>query len=225
MLNGNLHLMLGRLAGDRRQGLEIGEQVARVGCGHALIRRVRKRRIVVTAVRRRALPERGDEIGLGPGADAVLRIGRDVRHGQRAERRLHGEPAAEPGLVVLAGAHVARRAAAGEEHGLAVVQIGRVGGQRAGRNGRRNGHEPEHRTGDHRQGDHQDRKLAHHRRPSSPVRNRKRHLRGRRHPTKDEGGRHAGSRPRERQTDATTGACDRCCDSRRNSCAPRRSAP
>src|SRR5262249_60638550 len=85
-----------RRALDRRQRLEIAEQVAQVFQLHVLIRRVGKRRIVVAAVGRGALPHGGGGIRLAPVADALLWVGRDGRGEERAERRLQrqGDPAA-----------------------------------------------------------------------------------------------------------------------------------
>ena len=148
MLNGNGTSCAAHLALHRRQRFQIGEQVAHVVEPHALVGRVGKRRIVVTAVRRGALQHRGDEIRLAPFADAVVAIGRDVRRIERAERRFQPEPAAELGLVLLIGRRVAGRAAARVEHGLAVFEIGRMRGKRARRHRRRDGHDPEHADAD-----------------------------------------------------------------------------
>src|SRR5690348_16907906 len=66
------HRLLARLSADRRQGLEVGEQVAHVGERHVLIGAIRKDGIVMLARWRSAFGERGDEIGLAPAADAVV---------------------------------------------------------------------------------------------------------------------------------------------------------
>ena len=95
-------------------------------------------------------------------ADAVVAVGRDVGHIERAERRLQAEPAAEPRLVVLARRGVAGRAAAGEEHGLAVVEVGRVRAERARRHRAGNGEHPERGEADDRGGDRQQEQFAQH---------------------------------------------------------------
>ncbi len=115
--------------------------------------------------RRRALPHRGDEIGLAPSADAVSRMRRDVGRIEGAERRLQGKAAAEPGLVLLVRNGMTGRAAAGIEHGLAVSEVGRARGERVGGKRRRRGDEPERRGGDDRRRHCQDHELAQHRRP------------------------------------------------------------
>src|SRR5262249_34139657 len=71
-------VVITHLALHRRQRLEIGKQVAHVLQPHALVRGVRKGRIVMAAVVRGALPHGGDEIRLAPIADAVVAVGRDV---------------------------------------------------------------------------------------------------------------------------------------------------
>ena len=117
----------------------------------------------MAAVRRRALDHGGDEVRLAPTADAVDRIGRDVRGIERAERRLQREAAAELELVVLAGRGVAGGAAAGKEHRPAVGLVRRVRPERARRHDHRHGDQPEHADAQH-YGDHrQDQKLAQHR--------------------------------------------------------------
>ena len=115
------------------------------------------------AVGRRALGHRGDEVRFAPLADAVVRIGRDVRHVERAERRFEPQPAAELRLVVLPRRRVARRAAAGVEHLLAVREIRCVAPERARRHRRRNGDEPEHRKTDDSAGNDEQGELAQHR--------------------------------------------------------------
>src|SRR5262249_22147920 len=72
-------VVVARLAFDRRQRLEIGEEIAHVFHLHALIRRIGKSRIVLAAVGRGAHPHGGEEIRLAPVADAVRAVGRDVR--------------------------------------------------------------------------------------------------------------------------------------------------
>src|SRR5207248_98666 len=94
-------VVVARLALDRRQRLEIGEEIAHVFHLHALVRRIGKSRIVVAAVGRGALPHGGEEIRLAPVAEAVLAVGRDVRGEKCAERRFEREAAAEPRLVLL----------------------------------------------------------------------------------------------------------------------------
>ena len=73
-------------ARHRRQGFQIGEQVAHVGERHVLIGGVGKSGEEVLAPGRGSLPERGDEIRFAPLADAVAGVGRDVRHVEGAER-------------------------------------------------------------------------------------------------------------------------------------------
>ena len=147
------HVVGLRLRLYRRQRFQIGEQVAHVVELHALIGRVGQRRKQVLAVRRGALHHGGDEIRLAPLPDAVIRVGRDVRRVERAERRFQAEPAAEARLVVLVRRGMAGRAAAGKEHGLAVVEIGRVRRERARGHDGGHGHHPEDTDTEHR-GDH-----------------------------------------------------------------------
>src|SRR5262249_17401366 len=84
-------VVVARLALDRRQRLEKGEEIAHVFHLHVLVRRVRKRRIVMAAVRRGALPHGSKEIRLAPVADTVLAVGRDVRSEKRDEMRFERE--------------------------------------------------------------------------------------------------------------------------------------
>ena len=112
-----------RLASDYGQRVQIGEQITRVIELDALVGRIRERRIIVLAVRRRAFQQCRDEIRLAPGPDPILSIGRDVGRKERAERRDEREAAAEMGWILLAGRGVARRAAARVEHDLAVGEI------------------------------------------------------------------------------------------------------
>ena len=78
----------------RRECGQIGLDVQRVARAHAGVGGVGERRIVVAAVRRPPLPERGQELGVGPAADAVLGIGGDVGGIEAAERRLQRRAAA-----------------------------------------------------------------------------------------------------------------------------------
>ena len=102
-------------ARHRRQGFKISKQIAHVVELHVLVGRIGKRRIEIGAVRRRALPQRGDEIRLAPAADAVIGVGRDIRHIEGTERRIERQAAAKPGAIDLVGIlvrdGVARRAA------------------------------------------------------------------------------------------------------------------
>src|SRR5262249_15247582 len=158
-------VVVAHLALHRRQRLEVGEQVAQVLELHALVGRIGKRRIVMASVGRGALPHGGEKSVPAPAADAVLPVGRDVRHVERSERRLQAEAAAELGAIVLAGRGMAGGAAAGIEDRLAVVDVGPIGAERARRYRRRDGDEPEHAEADDARHDRKDDQLAHHRRP------------------------------------------------------------
>ena len=155
--------MAAHLALHRRQRLEMGEQVAHVGHAHALVRAIWERRIIMLAAGAGALGHRGHELRLAPRPDAVLGIGRDVGHVERAERRLEAETAAEPRLVILSRDGVARGAASGIEHRPAVGGVRRVGAELACRHGRRDGEEPEGGEPDGHREHRQDDQLANHR--------------------------------------------------------------
>ena len=219
-------VVIPHLALLRRQRFEIRKQVAHVFELHLLVRRVGKDRIVMAAVGRRALPHGGDEVRLAPGADAVFRIGRDVGRIERAEVRLKGRAAAEPGLVLLVGRRVAGGAAAGVEHGLAVAEIGRVGAERARGYGRRHGDEPEYRGTDRREDHRQDQELAQHRNASLVLFDTASIAGATRRPSNDEGRPVMPTAAPDRVSKRVmTPACGRAGGSRRNSCAPRSSAP
>ena len=131
------HVVVARFARDRRQRLQIGEEVAHVFELCVLVRRVGKGGKVVQAVRRGPLHDGGDEIGLAPAPDAVIRIGRDVRRVERAERRRDREPAAELLAIGLVGHGVTGGTSAGVEHFKAVGKVRLIGRQRARRYNRR----------------------------------------------------------------------------------------
>src|SRR5690606_18290226 len=101
-----------------------GEEIAHVVQRHALVGRIRERRIKVLAVATDTAEHGIDERDLAPAADAVLRIGRNVGCVERPESGLELKSATEPGLVLLAGRAVAGRAAPRVEHDLAIGEIG-----------------------------------------------------------------------------------------------------
>ena len=129
---------------------------------NVLVRAEGKHGKIVRARRRRALGQRGDEIGLAPPADPVLRVGRDVGRVEGAERRLEREPAAELRAVVLVRRDVAGRTSAGEQHGAPVGEIGIARRQGARRHGLRNGDDPERRDAERGDDDHGVHELAQH---------------------------------------------------------------
>ena len=139
--------MAAHFARHRRQGFEIGKQIADVIKLDVLVGGVGKRRIEIGAARRRSLPQRSDEIRLAPAADPIFGVRRDIRHVKGAERRSERQAAAEPRAVdlvgVLVGYGMAGRTAADREHGAAVVEIGRIGRQGRGGNNRRQRQQPE----------------------------------------------------------------------------------
>ena len=153
-----------RAAGDRRQRLQISKQIARVVERHVLIRRVRERRKQMAAAPRRALGERGDEVGFAPGTDAVFGIGRDIRRIERAERRFQGKSAAKLVALHLVGivcrCRMARGAAADLEQCVPVGEVGCVRRQRRSRNGGRVGQDPQHKRDDDDGRQRRDRELA-----------------------------------------------------------------
>ena len=115
MLKGNGTSWSRTLPATGGKRLQVSKEVADVLDLRMLVGRVGKRRKIMRARRRGALHHGGDEIGLAPSADAVIRIGRDVRHIERAERRRDREPAAELGAIGLIGHGVAGGTSAGIE--------------------------------------------------------------------------------------------------------------
>ena len=79
------HVVIARLAGHRRQRLQVGEQIAHVFDLRMLVGRVGKGRKIMRAVGRSPLQHRAHEFRLAPPADAVGRIGRNV-WGRRRSR-------------------------------------------------------------------------------------------------------------------------------------------
>ncbi len=127
-----------------RQRLDVGEHVAHILHMHALVRGVGQRRIEMLAMDADAALHGVDELQLGPVADAVGLVGRNVGHMEGAEWRLQCHAAAQPQPLFLADGGVAAGAAAGVEHLLAILQVGRVvGGQRLRPDGLGSGDEPE----------------------------------------------------------------------------------
>src|ERR1022692_3570610 len=92
---------------------------------------------------RRAFRQGSDKLCLGPSANAVLGIGGDIGDVKRSKRRNEAEPATEPRAVLLLGHCVAGRAAAYQEHFLAVGKIRRMRTERANRYRLRNSYNPE----------------------------------------------------------------------------------
>lgn len=111
---------------DRRQCLQIGEQIAQVVGAHVLVRRVRKRRIRIPFVGKHALAHRRNELRQRPRTDAVVYVGRDVRHAERPERRPQRSASSKQRLLMSAARCVARRAVACKEQRPAVAQIDRI---------------------------------------------------------------------------------------------------
>src|SRR5947207_7711833 len=108
--------MAARFTLHRRQGFDVSKQIANVAVLYITIRGVRKSWIKIGAVFRCPLPQCGDEIRLGPTADSVLGVGRNVRRVKDAKRRFQGQAAAEPLTIDLFGGIIgygmARRTAA-----------------------------------------------------------------------------------------------------------------
>ena len=136
------HVVVAHFACDQRQRLQVSEEVAHVFKPCVLVRRVGKGGKVVQAVRRGPLHDGGDEISLAPAPDAVIRIGRDVRRVERAERRRDREPTAELLAIGLVGNGVTRGTSAGAEHFKAVGEVRLIGRKRARRYNRRRGQPP-----------------------------------------------------------------------------------
>jgi hypothetical protein len=84
------------------------------------------------AVGRHAVAQRAHEIGVGPAADAMLRIGRDVGAVERAERRLQGPPAGQRRTLRLDVGMAAGAARRGEQIGAAFERRRRFRPQRLG---------------------------------------------------------------------------------------------
>ena len=71
---------MGRIGlGDRRQAAQIGDQGADIGVSHAAQGRIRHDRAHDRAVGTDAESNGVDDLLIGPGADAVVGIGRDIR--------------------------------------------------------------------------------------------------------------------------------------------------
>src|SRR5262249_52027293 len=154
--------MVGRAAGNCRQGFEIREEIAQIAGRDVPVGRIGKRRIEMLARRRSALPERRYELRLGPRSDAVAGIGRDVGRVERAERGCEPEPAAELALVLLIRRGVTGRAAAGMEADLAVCRIRGVRPEVSRRHGLRDRQNPERARAHHKKNCNRDGELAEH---------------------------------------------------------------
>ncbi len=85
-IEGKLDVVIAHLADHGRQGFQVGEQILQIRHLRMLIGCIGKRRKVVRLLRRGPLRQRRHEIGFAPTADAVFRIGRDVRRVERPER-------------------------------------------------------------------------------------------------------------------------------------------
>src|SRR6185436_11010489 len=85
-----------------RERAQIRPEIAQVRVADARERRIRKGREIVRAVGATAFAHRAHEVGLRPFADAGLRMRRDVRPVESAERCLQRAPAGERHRLVLA---------------------------------------------------------------------------------------------------------------------------
>src|SRR5262249_62232054 len=85
---------------------------------------------------------RGDKFASPPAADTILRDGGKVGRIKSAERGFERHAPAQPGAVLLVGTGVTGGAAAGKEHGPAVVEICGVRPERARRDSLCSSHEP-----------------------------------------------------------------------------------
>ena len=158
------HLMGGGTALRGRQRAQISEEIARVVEAHMRVSGVGKGWVIMLPAGRGALGHGGDELGLGPAADAVIGIGRDVGRIERPERRFQRLATAETGAVLLVLRGVAGGAAARREQLTAIVEIGGARRQRAGLDGAGDGQHPESRKADNGRGHRRQDKLAQHRR-------------------------------------------------------------
>ncbi|MGY4596784.1 hypothetical protein ACVWXL_004530 [Bradyrhizobium sp. GM22.5] len=95
--------MVAHLACDGRQRFQVRKEIEHVLAPGVLIGRVRKGRKIMLSVGRDSVHHRVDEFGLAPFADAIGRIGRDVRRIERSERRLDRDAAAKPETIGLVG--------------------------------------------------------------------------------------------------------------------------
>src|SRR5690348_3981205 len=116
----------------------------------------------MSPVRCRPLGQSGDKIRLAPPADAVAPIRRNIWYVERAERRFERKPAAEPRLVILARNRMATGAAARDEHGAAVAEVGLMRSERAGGDRLGNRQQPERNAAQHRENDDGNDELAQH---------------------------------------------------------------
>ena len=125
--------MIARLAGHRRERLQVGKEIAHVLDLRMLVGRIWKGREIMRAVRRGPLEHRRHEIRLAPPADAVGRIGRDVGNVKRPERRRNGKPAAQLQPIGLVGDGVAGGTSTGIERCEAVGEVRRASRKRSRR--------------------------------------------------------------------------------------------
>ncbi|MGY3650776.1 hypothetical protein ACVWW2_006067 [Bradyrhizobium sp. LM4.3] len=95
--------MVAHLACNGRQRFQIGEEIEHVLAPGMLIGRVGKGRKIMLSVGRDPVHHRVDEFSVAPFADAVDRIGGDVRRVERSERRLDRDASAEPETIGLVG--------------------------------------------------------------------------------------------------------------------------
>ncbi len=104
-------------AGDGCERAEIGADRQRVALRHPREVGIGKRRVIVRAIGRDAIAQGAGEIGIRPGADPGVAVGRQVRRIDRAERR--GDPLSARERPCRIGG-VAARAVAGLDQHLAV---------------------------------------------------------------------------------------------------------
>ena len=82
-----------RYGGKRFQ---VGKEVTDVFDPGMRVRRIGKGRKIMKPGRRNSFGHRANEFGLGPSADAIGRIRRDIRSVERPERRWYGKATSEP---------------------------------------------------------------------------------------------------------------------------------
>src|ERR1700733_8990020 len=107
-----------------------------------LVGRIGKGRKVVSSGRRYPLRHRANEFPLRPSADAIDRIGRDIRRVKRSERRRYREAATEPGTIGLVGNSMAGGTSARVEGCQSFGKIGSVGRRGNRQHGRWSGEPP-----------------------------------------------------------------------------------
>ncbi len=130
--------MMAHLARYGGKRFQIGKEVADVFDPRVRVRRIGKGRKIMKSGRRNSFGHRANEFGLGPSADAIGRIRRDIRSVEGPERRRDGEAATEPQPIGLARHRMAGGTTSGVECREAIGEVWGVSGEQIRRDNRRN---------------------------------------------------------------------------------------